>query len=119
MAYVDGFVLAVPRRKIGEYRKIARQAGKIWKEYGAVDYWECAGDDIGHKAAAPFKKAVRLKPGEVVFFSWITYKSKTVRNRVNKKIMSDPRIAKMMDPKNPPFDMKRMAYGGFKAIVKF
>lgn len=117
MAYVDGFLLAVPRRKLGAYRRVARAAGKIWKEFGAIDYRECVGDDVGAKAAAPFKRAVRLKPGEVVLFSWIVYRSKADRNRINKKIMKDPRIEKMMDPKTPVFDMKRMAYGGFKAVV--
>jgi uncharacterized protein YbaA (DUF1428 family) len=119
MAYVDGFVLAVPRRKLADYRRVARAAGKIWMEFGALDYRECVGDDVKGKAARPFGKAVRLKPGEVVVFSWIVYKSKGQRNRVNAKIMKDPRLKTMMDPRNPIFDMKRMAYGGFKSIVSF
>ena len=117
MDYVDGFVLAVPRRKLAEYRRIARAAGKIWKEFGAIDYRECVGDDVSGKAAKLFKRCVRLKAGEVVLFSWIVYKSKADRNRVNAKIMKDPRILKMTDPKKPVFDMKRMAYGGFKSVV--
>ena len=97
MAYVDGFVLAVPRRKLADYRRVARAAGKIWMEFGALDYRECVGDDVRRKSAAPFGKAVRLKPGEVVVFSWIVYKSKGQRNRVNAKIMKDPRIKAIMD----------------------
>ena len=117
MEYVDGFVLAVPRRKLAEYRRIARAAGKIWKEFGAIDYRECMGDDVSGKAARPFARCTRLKHGEVVCFSWIVYKSKADRNRINARIMKEPRILKMMDPKNPIFDMKRMAYGGFKSMV--
>ena len=117
MDYVDGFVLAVPKRKLAEYRRIARAAGKIWKEFGAIDYRECVGDDVSGKSAKPFGRCVRLKRGEVVLFSWIVYKSKADRNRANALIMKDPRITKMFDPKKPVFDMKRMAYGGFKSIV--
>jgi uncharacterized protein YbaA (DUF1428 family) len=117
MAYVDGFVLPVPRRKLGEYRRVARAAGKIWMEFGALSYQECVGDDVRSKAAAPFRKCVRLKPGEAVFFSFIVYKSKADRNRINAKIMKDPRILKLANPKRPVFDMKRMAYGGFKTVV--
>jgi uncharacterized protein YbaA (DUF1428 family) len=117
MEYVDGFLLAVPRRNLAEYRRIARAAGKIWKEFGAIDYRECVGDDVSSKAAKPFGRSVRLKKGEVVVFSWIVYKSKSARDRCNKKIMKDPRIAKMMDQNKPVFDMKRMAYGGFKVLV--
>jgi len=117
MEYVDGFVLAVPRKNLAEYRRVARAAGAIWKELGAMDYRECVGDDVSKKAAKPFAWCVGLKRGEVVLFSWIVYKSKADRNRVNAKVMKDPRIIKMMDPKKPIFDMKRMAYGGFKSIV--
>jgi uncharacterized protein YbaA (DUF1428 family) len=119
MAYVDGFLLPVPRRKLADYRRIARVAGKIWMEFGALDYRECVGDDVRGKAAAPFGRAIRLKPGEAVVFSWIVYKSKGQRNRVNAKIMKDPRIKAMMDDSKGVFDMKRMAYGGFKSIVSF
>ena len=117
MDYVDGFVLAVPKKNLAEYRRIAKAAGKIWKEFGAIDYRECVGDDVAGKAAKPFGRSVRLKRGEVIVFSWIVYKSKGARDRVNKRIMKDPRIAKMMDQTKPVFDMKRMAYGGFKSIV--
>lgn len=119
MAYVDGFVLAVPRRKLADYRRLARTAGKIWMEFGALDYRECVGDDLKGKMSAPFAKCVRLKPGEVVVFSWIVYKSKSQRNRITAKIMKDPRIEAIMASSGPVFDMKRMAYGGFKSIVSF
>jgi uncharacterized protein YbaA (DUF1428 family) len=117
MEYVDGFVMAVPRRKLEAYRKLAQRAGKIWKEYGALQYRECVGDDLKIKGAVPFPKLIKQKPGEVVVFSWITYKSKAQRDRIMKKVMADPRLADMMDPEDMPFDPKRMAYGGFKSIV--
>jgi uncharacterized protein YbaA (DUF1428 family) len=116
MAYVDGFVIALPRRKLPLYRRIARQAGKIWKKHGALEYRECAGDDLKIKMGVPFPKLARVKPGETVLFSWILYRNRRDRDRVNAKVMKDPRIERMM--KVPmPFDMKRMAYGGFKVIV--
>lgn len=116
MAYVDGFVIALPRRKLPLYRRIARQAGKIWKKHGALEYRECAGDDLKIKMGVPFPKLARVKPGETVLFSWILYRNRRDRDRVNAKVMNDPRIERMM--KVPmPFDMKRMAYGGFKVIV--
>jgi len=116
MAYVDGFVIALPRRKLPLYRRIARQAGKIWKKHGALEYRECAGDDLNIKMGVPFPKLARVKPGETVVFSWILYRNRRDRDRVNAKVMKDPRIERMM--KVPmPFDMKRMAYGGFKVIV--
>ena len=116
MAYVDGFVIALPRRKLPLYRRIARQAGKIWKKHGALEYRECAGDDLKIKMGVPFPKLARVKPGETVVFSWILYRNRRDRDRVNAKVMTDPRIERMM--KVPmPFDMKRMAYGGFKVIV--
>jgi uncharacterized protein YbaA (DUF1428 family) len=114
--YVDGFVIAVPRKKIPEYRRISRAAGKVWREHGALEYRECVGDDLKIPTGLPFPRLAKLKPGEVVVFSWIVYKSRGARNRVNAKVMKDPRITKTM--KNPmPFDMKRMSYGGFKVIV--
>ena len=119
MDYVDGFVLAIPRRKLAAYRKLAKRAGKIWMEYGALQYRECVGDDLKIKWGLPFPKLIRQKPNEVVVFSWITYKSKAQRDRIMKKVMSDSRLADMMDPENMPFDMKRMAYGGFKTIVAY
>ena len=117
MAYVDGFVLPVPKKNVVAYRAMARKAGKIWKEHGALEYRECMGDDLNVQWAMPFPKLVKPKPGEIVFFSFIIYKSKAHRNAVNKKVMSDPRLASMMDPKAMPFDSKRMAYGGFKVLV--
>ena len=117
MAYVDGFLLAIPARKLAVYRRISTKAGKVWKEHGALEYRECIGDDLTHKGAATFQKRVKAKRGEVVVFSWIVYKSKADRKRVLKKVMADKRLANMMDPKDMPFDMKRMSYGGFKVIV--
>jgi uncharacterized protein YbaA (DUF1428 family) len=116
MPYVDGFVLAVPRRSLEKYRRIAQRAGKVWKEHGAIEYRECAGDDLRVKMGVPFPRLARVKSGERVVFSWIVYKSRAHRDRVNAKVMKDPRMATMM--KEPmPFDVKRMAYGGFKVIV--
>jgi uncharacterized protein YbaA (DUF1428 family) len=117
MAYVDGFLLAVPKKKMDTYLELARKAGKVWKEHGALEYRETVGDDLKVKMGMPFPKAARAKTGETVVFSWIVYKSKAHRDQVNKKVMKDPRLAKMMDPKSMPFDMKRMAYGGFKIRV--
>jgi uncharacterized protein YbaA (DUF1428 family) len=115
-AYVDGFLLTVPKRKLPQYRRIARRAGRIWREHGALEYRECIGDDLKTKMGTSFPKVVRLKGGETVVFSWIVYRSRADRDRVNRKVMSDPRMAKMI--KEPmPFDLERMSYGGFKAIV--
>jgi uncharacterized protein YbaA (DUF1428 family) len=117
MAYVDGFVLAVPKKKMKTYLGLAGKAGKIFREHGALEYREAVGDDLKVKFGMPFPKAARAKAGETVVFSWIVYKSKAHRDQVNKKVMKDPRLAKMMDPKSMPFDMKRMAYGGFRIRV--
>ena len=116
--YVDGFVIPVPKRKIAAYRRIARTAGKVWREHGALDYVECVGDDVKPGKLTSFPQAVKLKPGEVVWFSWILYKSRAHRDRVNAKVMKDPRLASMMDPKAMPFDGKRMFWGGFKVAVR-
>jgi uncharacterized protein YbaA (DUF1428 family) len=116
MSYVDGFVVAVPKKKIDDYRKLAQKAGKVWKEYGALEYRECVADDVPLGKITSFPRSVKLKTGEVVVFSWIMYKSRTHRDRVNSKVMRDPRIT-AMDPKSMPFDPKRMIYGGFKTIV--
>ena len=113
--YADGFLLAVPKRKLDAYRAISRKAGKIWKEYGALEYIECTGDDLKVTMGLSFTKVARVKPGEVAVFSWILYKSRADRDRINRKVMSDPRLK--MDVKSMPFDMKRMAYGGFRTIV--
>jgi uncharacterized protein YbaA (DUF1428 family) len=115
MRYVDGFVLPVPRRNVQAYRRIARKAGKIWIEYGALLYVETVADDVKPGKLTSFPQSVKLKRGETVVFSWIIYKS---RRRINAKVMKDPRLADMMDPKAMPFDMKRMIYGGFKVLVE-
>lgn len=115
MSYVDGFVLVVPKKKIAAYTKIARLAGKVWREHGALDYRECVGDDLKVKFGMPFTKLANTKPSETVVFSFIVYKSRAHRDRVNAKVMADPRLQKM--PPDMPFDPKRMAYGGFKTIV--
>ena len=117
MAYVDGFLLPVPKKNLDAYRKMSRKAGKVWREHGALDYKECAGDDLKVKGTAPFAKAVGAKAGETVVFAFIVYKSRAHRDRVNKKVMSDPRIAAQMKGKSMPFDVKRMMYGGFKVFV--
>jgi uncharacterized protein YbaA (DUF1428 family) len=116
MAYVDGFLLPVPRKNLARYRSIARRAGRVWIEHGALEYRECVADDVG-KMSGGFGKGVRLKAGEVALFSWIVYRSKRERDAVNKKVLKDARILAMMTPDNKVFDEKRMAYGGFKVIV--
>jgi uncharacterized protein YbaA (DUF1428 family) len=116
--YVDGFVLPVPKANIEAYRRIARKCGKIWKEYGALAYVECAADDVKPGKLTSFPQAVKLKPDETVVFSWIVYGSRSQRDRINAKVMKDPRLAAMMDPKAMPFDAKRMFWGGFKSIVE-
>lgn len=117
MSYVDGFVLPVPKKNLPAYRRISQKAGKIWKEHGALEYRECAGDDLDVQMGVPFPKMIKLKPGETAVFSWIVYKSRAHRDRVNAKVMKDPRMANMGDEKTMPFDFKRMAYGGFKVFV--
>lgn len=117
MAYVDGFLLAVPKKKLPEYLRIAKRAGRIWRDYGAIEYRECVGDDLVIKMGMPFPRAAKAKPGETVVFSWVVYRSRGHRDQVNRKVMKDPRIAAMMDPKAMPFDVKRMTYGGFKVAV--
>jgi uncharacterized protein YbaA (DUF1428 family) len=116
--YVDGFVIPVPKKKLATYRRMARKAGKIWREYGALDYKECVGDDLAIKGMMSFPKGIKAKPGETIVFSYIMYKSRAHRDAVNAKVMKDPRIAKMCDPKDMPFDATRMLYGGFKTIVE-
>ena len=114
--YVDGFVLAVPKRNIEAYRRMARMGARIWLEHGALEFRECVGDDLGVKMGMPFPRMMKTKPNETVVFSWITFKSRAHRDTVNAKVMKDPRLGDM-DPKTMPFDMKRMAYGGFKILV--
>lgn len=115
MSYVDGFLLPIPEKNVEEYRRLARTAAKVWIEHGALEYRECAGDDLQVPMGVPFSKLLKLKPGETVIFAWIVYKSRAHRDRVNAKVMKDPRMAKMPDPM--PFNPKRMAYGGFKVII--
>ena len=117
MRYVDGFILPVPKKKVGAYRRLARKCGRIWKEYGALGYVECVADDVKPGKLTSFPRSVKLKPGEVVWFSWIVYKSRKHRDQVNAKVMKDPRLAATMDPKAVPFDSKRMIYGGFRTMV--
>jgi uncharacterized protein YbaA (DUF1428 family) len=115
--YVDGFLLPIPRKNFDKYRAIARKAGKVWREHGALDYKECVADDVKKGKWTSFPQAVKLKPGEVVWFSWILYRNRKHRDAVLKKVMKDKRLASMMDPKAMPFDGKRMIYGGFKVAV--
>ena len=115
--YVDGFLLPVPKRNLAAYVRMSKKAGKIWMDNGALEYRECAGEDLDVKMGVPFPRAVEVEKGETVVFSWIVYKSRAHRDRVNAKVMKDPRMAKMMDPKAMPFDVKRMFYGGFEVIV--
>lgn len=119
MSYVDGFVVPVPKDNLAAYRSLARRAGKIWREHGALQYVECVADDVKPGKRTSFPQAVKLKPEEVVVFSWIVYKSRRERDRINKLVMADPRLADMMDPKSLPFDGKRMFFGGFKPIIEF
>ena len=116
MRYVDAFVLPVPKENLDAYRRLARKAGKIWREHGALAYVECVGDDLDVQGMVPFPRRIKLKPGETVVFSWIVYKSRKDRDRINAKVMSDPRLK--FDPKTMPFDVKRMVYGGFQTLVE-
>ena len=117
MAYVDGFVLPVPKKKLGAYRRMARKAGRVWMEHGALQFRECVADDVKPGKPTSFPQSVKLKPGETVFFSFIVYKSRRDRDRVIKKVMSDKRITGSMDAKSMPFDARRMIYGGFRILV--
>ena len=119
-SYVDGFIVPVPKKNIAAYRKLSRAAGKIWKEYGALEYFECVADDVKPGKYTSFPQSVKLKPNEVVIFSFIVYKSRAHRDKVNAKVMKDPRLAEMMSKEGMqamPFDGKRMIYGGFKGMV--
>jgi uncharacterized protein YbaA (DUF1428 family) len=117
MRYVDGFVLPVPVKNLRAYRTIAQKAGKIWREYGALEYVEAVGDDLDVKFGVSFPRTIKLKRGETVVISFIVFKSRTDRDRVNAKVMKDPRMLKMMEKGPMPFDVKRMVYGGFKMLV--
>jgi uncharacterized protein YbaA (DUF1428 family) len=117
MGYVDGFVLPVPKKKLAAYQVMARKAGKIWREHGALQYVEAAGEDMNVKFGVPFPKQMKCKPGETIVFAWIVFKSRAHRDKVNAKVMKDPRIHKIV-PEEMPFDCKRMVYGGFKSIAE-
>ena len=116
--YVDGFVVPVPKKNLQAYRRMAKKAGKVWREHGALDYVECVADDVKPGKLTSFPQSVKLKASEVVVFSWIVFKSRKQRDSINAKVMKDPRLAEMMNPKTMPFDGKRMFYGGFKTLVE-
>jgi uncharacterized protein YbaA (DUF1428 family) len=117
MAYVDGFIVPVLKKKLKDYRSLSRKAGKVWKDHGALEYRECVADDVKPGKWTSFPRSVKLKSDETVIFAYIVYKSRAQRDRVNAKVMKDPRLAKMMNPKNMPFDGKRMIFGGFKVLL--
>ncbi len=117
MQYVDGFVVPVPKRKLGAYRRMSQKAGRVWRSHGALEFRESVADDVKFGKRTSFPRSVKRKPGETVVFSWIVYKSRAHRDRVNAKVMKDKRLAGMMDLKALPFDAKRMIYGGFKIVV--
>ena len=117
MPYVDGFVLPIPKKSLKAYARMAEFAGKIWKEHGALEFRECAGDDLSAHCDVPFTKIIKLKPGETVMFSYIVFKSRAHRDRVNAKVMKDERLKKQMEKAKMPFDLQRMAYGGFQSLV--
>lgn len=119
--YVDGYVLPVPKKNLQAYRRMAQKAGKVWRDHGALEFVECTGDDLETKMGTTFLRTIKPKRGETVLFSWIVFKSRAHRDSVNAKVMKDPRLNDMMDPKDPkamPFDSKRMVYGGFKVLVE-
>ena len=116
--YVDGFVVPVPKKKLAAYKKMARLASKVWRDHGALEYFEALADDVKPGKVTSFPQAVKLKPGETVIFAWIVYRSRKDRDRIKAKVMKDPRLASMMDPKKLPFDGKRMFWGGFKTIIE-
>ena len=117
MSYVDGFVVPVPKKNLPAYRRMAKKCSKVWREYGALEYVECIADDVKPGKHTSFPQSVKLKPDEVVIFAYIVYKSRAQRDRINAKVMKDPRLAPMMNPKTMPFDGKRMFWGGFKSLL--
>ena len=117
MRYVDGYVLPVPKKNLRAYRRLAKNAGRIWREHGALEYREWVGDDLKVKFGVPFPRLAKAKPDETLVFAWIMFKSRAHRDRVNAKVMKDPRLASMGDEKSMPFDGTRMAWGGFKMLV--
>ncbi len=118
MKYVDGFVIPLPKKNLAAYRTLSKKASKIWMDHGALDYRECVAEDMNVPCGLPFPKLTKAKPSETIVFAYIVYKSRAHRDQVNKKVMADPRIAKMCDPKRMPFDAKRMSYGGFQTLVE-
>ena len=116
--YVDGFILAVPRDKAEDYRRIAQQAGEVWREHGALEYYECVAEDVKDGELTSFPRSVKAEDGETVVFAWITYESREHRDAVNGKVMEDPRIRTQMDMSQAPFDGKRMIYGGFTTLIE-
>jgi uncharacterized protein YbaA (DUF1428 family) len=118
MAYIDGFIVAVPKKNLAVYKKMSMKCGKVWREYGALDYREWVADDVKIGKLTSFPRAVKRKPNETVVFAWITYKSRAARDRINAKVMADPRLKSMTDPAQAPFDAKRMIFGGFESLVK-
>jgi len=117
MPYVDGFIVPVPKKNVAQYKRMSRKCGKVWREHGALEFRECIADDVTMGKVTSFPRSVKIKRGETVFFSWIVYRSRAHRDRVNAKVMKDKRLAAMMDPKGLPFDARRMIYGGFKVRV--
>ena len=117
MKYVDGFVIPLPRKNVATYQRLAKKAKKVWMDHGALDYRECVGEDQNVKCGIPFPKLAKTRSGETVVFAYIVYKSRAHRDKVNAKVMKDPRIAKMCDVNAMPFDFKRMTFGGFETIV--
>ncbi len=118
MHYFDGFVVPVPKKKLDAYRRMAKTASNVWREHGALEYVECIADDVKPGKVTSFPQSVKLKPGETVVFAYVVYKSRAQRDRVMAKVMKDPRLANMMDPKKMPFDAKRMFWGGFKGLIE-
>ncbi|HSD36413.1 MAG TPA: DUF1428 domain-containing protein [Rhodocyclaceae bacterium] len=119
MSYVDGFVLPLPKKNLAAYRRMAKKAGEVWMEHGALSYVECVGDDTPVGKLTSFPRSVKLKEDEIVVFSWVVYKSRKDRDRITKKVMADPRLAAMMDPEKSPFDFKRIIFGGFKKLIEY
>ena len=115
-SYVDGFIVPVPKKNLAAYRRQGRKAGKVWREHGALDYREYVADDVKVGKWTSFPRSVKLKRDETVVFAWVSFKSRAHRDKVNAKVMKDPRLADMMDPKTLPFDGKRMIYGGFRIL---
>ena len=117
MAYVDGFIVPLPKKNLSRYRAMAKKAAKVWKDYGALDYKECVADDVSVGKVTSFPRSVKMKKNETVVFSWVVYKSRAARDKCMAQVMKDPRLADMMNSKKLPFDAKRMFFGGFKVIV--